>query len=149
MVVAALRPAEHPAAHTPSRTGAREAEGSGLLSRPAGDRRVGSNPTPSASEPDRFSGASGQREVGPTGNEGRRSGSDQAAATIEQVAATPRCNHCGNLSWTLKQYGRPAHKCGCPERTDDFCQAHPQGCDDFTDIRNDAWRKSYQIMGPL
>ena len=29
-------------------TGARVAEGSGLLSRPASNRRVGSNPTPSA-----------------------------------------------------------------------------------------------------
>jgi hypothetical protein len=54
-------------------------------SRPAGDRRVGSNPTPSASGPDRFSRASGQREVGPAGNEGRRSGSDQAAASIDYV----------------------------------------------------------------
>lgn len=33
-----------------SGTGAREAEGSGVLSRPVSDGRVGSNPTPSASE---------------------------------------------------------------------------------------------------
>jgi hypothetical protein len=55
------------------------------------------------------------------------------AASVEQLelVQTPRCDFCGHLAWTLERFG------------------HPQGCDDFTDIRNDAWRKSYQIMGPL
>ncbi len=52
-----------------------------------------------------------------------------------ELAPTPRCPTCGPLGWTVEKYGRSLHKCACPHRTDAVCQAHPQGCDDFTDIR--------------
>lgn len=76
---------------------------------------------------------------------------DQAAATTDQLelVPTPRCTFCGHLAWTIERFDRLTHKCSCPRRTDPFCQAHPVVCDDFTDIRNEAWRKSYQIAGPL
>jgi hypothetical protein len=48
--MAARSALELSAALTDKWTGARVAEGSGLLSRPASDRRAGSNPAPSASE---------------------------------------------------------------------------------------------------
>lgn len=76
------------------------------------------------------------------------SGQDaRSAATVEQLelVPTPRCDFCGHLAWTVERFGRLTHKCACPHRTDSFCQAHPQVCDNFTDIRNEAWRKSYQI----
>lgn len=40
-----------------------------------------------------------------------------------------RCDHCGPLGWTRSAYGAIAHKHDCPHRTDEFCQAHPIGCD--------------------
>ncbi len=36
--------------------------------------------------------------------------------------------YCGSLAWTERQYGQVTHKHGCPARTDDFCQSHPEGC---------------------
>lgn len=66
-----------------------------------------------------------------------------ATAQIERVS-TPRCDFCGPLS-AHRREDVYLHKCGCPHRTDSFCQAHPQACDDFTDIRNEAWRNSYII----
>jgi len=35
---------------------------------------------------------------------------------------------CGSLDWTVKQWGRVTHKHSCPNRTDPFCQTHPDGC---------------------
>lgn len=46
-----------------------------------------------------------------------------------------RCDYCGPLDWTVERYGCIAHKCGCPHRTDTFCQAHPLGCDNPGDQR--------------
>ena len=37
---------------------------------------------------------------------------------------------CGWLGWTVEEWGRVTHKHGCPNRTDPFCQTHPDGCPD-------------------
>lgn len=36
--------------------------------------------------------------------------------------------YCGDLSWTVKYYGRLTHKHGCPQREEPYCQSHPTGC---------------------
>ncbi len=36
--------------------------------------------------------------------------------------------HCGSLAWTVEKWGRVTHKHGCPNRTDPYCQSHPDGC---------------------
>lgn len=51
-----------------------------------------------------------------------------ALAGVPVPVETPGGCYCGYLGWTVEAYGRTAHKHGCPARTDDFCQAHPQGC---------------------
>jgi hypothetical protein len=33
---------------------------------------------------------------------------------------------CGDIAWTVEQYGYPTHKHGCPRRN--RCQSHPDGC---------------------
>jgi len=35
---------------------------------------------------------------------------------------------CGSLHWTVEKWGRVTHKHSCPNRTDPFCQTHPDGC---------------------
>jgi hypothetical protein len=65
-----------------------------------------------------------------------------AATELLERVSTPRCDFCGPLS-AHRSEDIYLHKCGCPHRTDPFCQAHPQVCDDFTDIRNEAWRNSF------
>lgn len=66
-----------------------------------------------------------------------------AAADQLELMPEPRCTYCGPLGWTKARHGRILHKCGCPHRTDDFCQAHPAGCDTFTDVRTRAYRATY------
>lgn len=87
-----------------------------------------------------------QRRTGndPHGPTGRAAGTYTPSAATAQFerASTPRCAFCGPLS-AHKRGDIYLHKCACPHRTDPFCQAHPQVCDDFTDIRNEAWRTSY------
>jgi hypothetical protein len=60
-----------------------------------------------------------------------------------ELVPEPRCKSCGRLSWTIERFGRILHKCGCEFRTDDYCQAHPQGCDTFTDIRTRAYQLTH------
>lgn len=73
----------------------------------------------------------------------------KSAATTEQLELVPepRCDYCGRLGWTIQGFGQITHKCGCPHRTDEFCQAHPNGCDTVTDIRTRAYQLTHYRGG--
>lgn len=43
---------------------------------------------------------------------------------------------CGWLGWTVEEWGRVTHKHACPNRTDPFCQTHPDGCPALIDGSN-------------
>lgn len=62
----------------------------------------------------------------------------------EQLAldGSSTCAYCGPLAFHRRN-DTYLHKCACPHRTDDFCQAHPDGCDTFTDIRTRAYRATH------
>jgi hypothetical protein len=102
-----------------------------------------SRPAPTAAtRPERGPQATdAQRPVSPSGLAGSKTA--PCSAQLE-LNPEPRCPSCGPLGWTVARYGRVTHKCGCSERTDDFCQTHIH-CDEFTDIRNAAWRNSSQL----
>lgn len=55
---------------------------------------------------------------------------DGAAEAPERPAPDPltEYGHCGSLAWTVDRYGRITHKHGCPNRTDPWCQTHPEWC---------------------
>ena len=46
-----------------------------------------------------------------------------------------RCDVCGPLGWTIERYGCITHKHDCSHNPDDFCQAHPRGCELVADQR--------------
>ena len=56
-----------------------------------------------------------------------------------------RCDYCGPLNWTINAYGQITHKCGCPHKTHDRCQAHPRGCDDHPAPLAFEWKFSKPI----
>jgi len=35
---------------------------------------------------------------------------------------------CGSLDWTVEKWGRVTHKHACPNRTEPWCQTHPEWC---------------------
>lgn len=54
--------------------------------------------------------------------------SPASESSASQPAEPVEYGFCGALGWTVKQWGRVTHKHSCPNRTDPFCQTHPQGC---------------------
>jgi hypothetical protein len=52
---------------------------------------------------------------------------DTPAAPTPHAAEALLCEgFCGDIAWTVEQYGYPTHKHGCPRRNP--CQSHPDGC---------------------
>lgn len=46
-----------------------------------------------------------------------------------------RCGYCGDLEWTVRQYGRLTHKEACPYRKDSWSQTYPPKRRIFTKAR--------------
>lgn len=66
----------------------------------------------------------------------------------DQLTLEPHvsCSYCGPLT-SHKRGDAYLHKCSCPDRTDQFCQAHPHMCDTVTDIRTRAYRLTHHRAG--
>ena len=105
-------------------TGAREAEGSGLLRRHALRRVEGSNPSPSA-------GLAGNRWQGDDGSHDGAGGPTPPVLSADVPSGSPLCQFCGFLDWTVSIYGEIVHKHACPYRTDTKCQSHPELCEEM------------------
>jgi hypothetical protein len=54
-----------------------------------------------------------------------RSALEASAVPTEPVV---EYGFCGSLQWTVEKWGRVTHKHSCPNRTDPFCQTHPENC---------------------